>query len=221
MKNFLKLFTTSIIVGVPGLRQYLIICIAAVAMGVIISAITTKRNSRMQSYITLLPLSISFFMLLSSAAFGKTASALIMGFALLFASNVAKTDDKEEMVGFLTEAVSGMGLGLGYVGLSVTFATLSFITAALYRLALKKIPDTITKRLRIVVPEDLNYKTRFEGVLDRYTLTHYTEKVELKGFGEMYEITFIISMKDETHEKEMLDDIRVVSGNAGVSIERI
>lgn len=221
MNKFLQLFSTSILDGAPGPRQLMIIGITAIAMGVVISAITTKRESRMQSYITLLPFSAAFFMMMSSAAFGKTASAFLMGFALLFIGGVAKTDDKEEMVGFLTGAASGVSLGLGYVGLSVSFVALSFITTALYKLALKKIPDTITKRLRIVVPEDLNYKTRFEGVLDRYTLTHYTEKVELKGFGEMYEITFIITMKDETHEKEMLDDIRVVSGNAGVSIERI
>lgn len=216
MGKFLNLFTTSILDGAPGPKQLMIIGITAIAMGVVISAITTKRNSRMQSYITLLPLVAALFMMMSS-----TTSAFLIGFALLFMSSVAKTDDKEEMVGFLTGAASGVSLGLGYVGLSVAFIALSFITTALYKLALSKIPAVITKRLCIIVPEDLNYQSRFEGVLDRYTLSHYTEKVELKGFGEMYKITFIITMKDETHEKEMLDDIRVISGNAGVSIERI
>lgn len=216
MNKFLQLFSTSILDGGPGPRQLIIIGITAIAMGVVISAITTKRNSRMQSYITLLPLVAAFFMMMSSAI-----SAFLIGFALLFMSSVAKTDDKEEMVGFLTGAASGVSLGLGYVGLSVAFIALSFITTALYKLALSKMPAVITKRLCIIVPEDLNYQSRFEGVLDRYTLSHYTEKVELKGFGEMYKITFIITMKDETHEKEMLDDIRVISGNAGVSIERI
>ena len=221
MGKFLNLFTTSILNGAPGPKQLMVIGITAIAMGIVISAITTKRESRMQSYITLLPFSAAFFVMMSSAAFGKTASAFLIGFALLFMSSVAKTDDKEEMVGFLTGAVSGVSLGLGYVGLSVAFIALSFITTALYKLALSKMPAAITKRLCIIVPEDLNYQSRFEGVLDRYTLSHYTEKVELKGFGEMYKITFIIIMKDETHEKEMLDDIRVISGNAGVSIERI
>ena len=216
MNKFLQLFSTSILDGGPGPKQLIIIGITAIAMGVVISAITTKRNSRMQSYITLLPLVAALFMMMSSAT-----SAFLIGFALLFMSSVAKTDDKEEMVGFLTGAASGVSLGLGYVGLSVAFIALSFITTALYKLALSKMPAVITKRLCIIVPEDLNYQSRFEGVLDRYTLSHYTEKVELKGFGEMYKITFIITMKDETHEKEMLDDIRVIAGNAGVSIERI
>lgn len=216
MNKFLQLFSTSILDGGPGPKQLIIIGITAIALGVVISAITTKRNSRMQSYITLLPLVAAFFMMMSSAT-----SAFLIGFALLFIGGVAKTDDKEEMVGFLTGAASGVSLGLGYVGLSVAFIALSFITTALYKLALSKMPAVITKRLCIIVPEDLNYQSRFEGVLDRYTLSHYTEKVELKGFGEMYKITFIITMKDETHEKEMLDDIRVISGNAGVSIERI
>ena len=221
MENFINALSTSILSSAPSIRQLIICAAASLGSGVVISAVSTDKRSRMQTYITLLPLSVCLFTMLSVFAFGKTGAAAMAGLSLVFTALLARTDDKGEMAGFLCACASGFGMGLGFIGISSLFLVLALATSAIYKIALKKIPKNIIKRLKVAVPEGADFKDNLDGVLDRYTLSHYTERVTLKGFGEMYEITFIIEEKNEDMEKDMLDDMRVASGNIGISLERV
>lgn len=67
--------------------------------------------------------------------------------------------------------------------------------------------------LRVTIPENLNYTEVFDDIFDVYTNSVELEKVKTTNLGSMYELSYAVSLKDESKEKEMIDAIRCRNGN--------
>ncbi len=70
--------------------------------------------------------------------------------------------------------------------------------------------------MKIAIPEDLDYENVFEELFNKYT-----DKVELFqsktiNMGSMFELTYLVNLKDDISEKEFMDDIRIKNGNLKV-----
>lgn len=76
------------------------------------------------------------------------------------------------------------------------------------------------KRLKIVIPENLDYEEVFEDILKKYTRKEELIKVKTTNMGSMYELMYIVSMKKDVKEKEFLDEIRCRNANMLVMLER-
>ena len=72
--------------------------------------------------------------------------------------------------------------------------------------------------LKVVVPESLNFDNLFDETLQKYCLSYDLKKVKSTDFGTMFELTYIIKIKNEDHQKELLDEIREKNGNLMVSL---
>lgn len=113
---------------------------------------------------------------------------------------------------------SGIAMGMGYVGYGLIF---TIIISAVVFIAEKLIPSEQTKNsriLRIAVPEDADYNGLFDDIFKEYTKQHSLQNVRSVKMGTMFELQYIITMKDMHKEKEMLDKIRCRNGNLTVGI---
>ena len=57
-------------------------------------------------------------------------------------------------------------------------------------------------------------------MLKKYTNKCELRKVKTTNMGSMYELTYIVSMKEKQKEKEFMDEIRARNGNMLVMLER-
>lgn len=75
-----------------------------------------------------------------------------------------------------------------------------------------------TQVLKVTVPENLNHENLFDDVFNRYTESYDLRQVETTNLGTMILYTYSIRAKNETRDKDMLDDIREKNANLKVSL---
>ncbi len=113
---------------------------------------------------------------------------------------------------------SGIAMGMGYAAYGVIF---TLIISAVVFISEKIIPSEQTKNsriLRIAIPEDTDYNGLFDDIFKEYAKHISLQNVRSVKMGTMFELQYIITMKDMSREKEMLDKIRCRNGNLTVGI---
>ena len=84
--------------------------------------------------------------------------------------------------------------------------------------------DYLIKKINIIysleeqIYSDMNFDNLFDETLQKYCLSYDLKKVKSTDFGTMFELTYIIKIKNEDHQKELLDEIREKNGNLMVSL---
>ncbi len=120
---------------------------------------------------------------------------------------------------FLAMAI-GLATGMGYL----TFAAVIAVVLGVVLLILGKLPSGRSKRqekiLRVVMPEDLDYSGVFDDIFEEYTYSWEIERVKTTNLGSMFEVRYIIVLKDIKQEKAMIDAIRCRNGNMTIVCSR-
>ena len=103
---------------------------------------------------------------------------------------------------------------MGYIGYGVIVTVILCIIMIVLDKIKFAVPKTKNMRLKILVPEDLNY----EGVLDSYSTNWATESVKTKDFGALFEISYKIHLKEGVSQKNLIDELRCKNGNLTIAL---
>lgn len=117
---------------------------------------------------------------------------------------------------------SGLIAGMGYLGFAVLFTLIMCLFNILYNLfdfGAKKNASTY-KTLNITIPEDLDYTGVFENILEEYCTSCELIKVKTTNMGSMFRLTYNLTLKDVSREKEMIDQLRCRNGNLEITVSR-
>jgi hypothetical protein len=112
---------------------------------------------------------------------------------------------------------------MGYIGYGVCFALVCGAILMLFE-ALhmwEKKPDDREKRVRITLPEDLDYAGVFDDIFEKYTDRVDLVRVKTVNMGSMFRVYYNVRFKAGVKEKDFIDEIRIRNGNLEVSAERI
>jgi hypothetical protein len=74
------------------------------------------------------------------------------------------------------------------------------------------------KRLKITIPEDMNYQDAFDDLFEKYTKHFEINKVKTTNMGTLFELNYDVIMKDGVSEKEFIDSIRCRNGNLNIQL---
>lgn len=117
---------------------------------------------------------------------------------------------------------AGLIVGMGYLGYAVLFSLLLGLVMLFYQ----KIGFGETrggskeKTLHITIPEDLDYTHVFDDLLEQYTSAAEVVSVKTTNMGSLFKLTYQITLKNVTEEKELIDALRCRNGNLEISITR-
>lgn len=193
----------------------LIICIiTSLVLGLIISFVhmrTTRCTKNFVVTLTLLPMIVSFVIMLVNGNLG-TSVAILGAFSLVRFRSVPGTS-KEILSVFLAMTI-GLAIGVG----EIAFAVIGTVAASLiiYILNKMKFGNNISKKLIITIPEDLDYTDSFEDIFKKYTDSYELEKSKTTNMGSLFELTYLVNLKNKTNEKKFIDELRVRNGNLKV-----
>lgn len=112
--------------------------------------------------------------------------------------------------------------GMGYLGYAILFALVLGLAMFLFTqlgLGVKKQP-VLDKTLRITIPEDLNYSEVFDDLLEKYTTSYEAVSVKTTNMGSLFKLTYNITLKSISMEKNFIDELRCRNGNLEISISR-
>ena len=76
--------------------------------------------------------------------------------------------------------------------------------------------NTNQKALRITIPENLDYTSVFDDIFSKYTKKAELINVKTTNMGSMFELKYMIDVKADINEKQMIDEIRCKNGNLTV-----
>ena len=198
------------------------LCIAiSLLLGVVISCayfLTTPRRDRSASFVLsliILPTIVAIVIVLIG---GNLARAFSMaGIFTIVRFRSVPGDSKDISFVFLTMAV-GLAVGLGYLTLGSVVAILISAVIVLVTKSGYGISRQREKRLRITIPEDLNYHGVFDQIFFEYTSFAQLQRVKTSNLGTLFELSYDIILKSEEREKEFIDALRCRNGNLGIAL---
>lgn len=117
---------------------------------------------------------------------------------------------------------AGLIAGMGYLGFAFLFTIIMCLCSVIYNhLDFGSTKNSAAyKTLNIMIPEDLDYTGVFEEVLKVYTDTYELTKVKTTNMGSMFHLTYNVTLKDVTKEKEMIDKLRCRNGNLEITVSK-
>lgn len=190
---------------------------ASIAFGLIIAFVYFFRNSTSKSFVmtlALLPAIVQVVIMLVNGSIG--AGIAVMGAFNLVRFRSVPGSAKEICSIFLAMAV-GLATGMGYLLLAgilvVVICTIQLIFSFI------KIGDktSVKKELRITIPESLDYTGVFDELFEQYTKSNELVEVKTANMGSLYKLRYIVILKEQSQEKQFIDDLRCRNGNLEIS----
>ena len=198
-------------------------CVAtALVIGIIIAFVYTYKSRYTRSFVVtlvMLPAIVSVVIMMVNGNIGAGV-AVAGAFSLVRFRSVPGTA-KEIGTIFLAMG-TGLVCGMGYLGYAVLF---TLIMAGVMALTMASgigghKAASRDRRMQITVPEDLDYTTIFDDVLDTYTTDHELVRAKTTAMGSLFKLTYDITFRDAAKEKEFIDLLRCRNGNLEISITR-
>ena len=145
------------------------------------------------------------------------ALAVAGAFSLIRFRSVAGS--AREIGAIFIAMASGMIAGMGYLAYAALAAgLLGTAMFVYYKVISGKGSENKEKVLRITIPEDLNYTDVFNDIFEKYTKKYESLSVKTTNMGSLFKLTYNITLKDASQEKEMIDALRCRNGNLEISV---
>ena len=117
---------------------------------------------------------------------------------------------------------AGLIAGMGYLAFALLFTLIMCVLTVLYNhldFGTRK-NAAIYKTMNITIPEDLDYTGVFEDLLAEYTSSCELVRVKTTNMGSMFRLTYNMTLRDASKEKEMIDKLRCRNGNLEITVSK-
>jgi len=182
-----------------------------------IMSFRVRSQRRFFTVVSILPFVVSAVITFVNGNIG--AGVAIGGaFGLIRFRSAQGTSD--EIGTILVAMGSGIAFGMGYLaygvvillGMGVLFTLLSQVTVFEHE-SLEK-----DQLLKITIPESLTYNGTFDDIFAHYLKKVENAGVKTTGMGSMFRLSYKVQMKDNSEEKEFIDELRTKNGNLEISL---
>lgn len=204
------------------LKILTILALAAV-LGTVLSLVYQFTHRKMpydRSFaviLILLPTVISFIIFLVSDADSIPMAFSLAGVFTLVRFRTVISEPKD-ITYILTTVGIGLALALGLVSYAVLLTVVvSIILIVIYLIKFSR-EYMVYHRLNISIPENLNYVDVFEDIFENYLKTYKLQRVKTADFGSVFQLTYLVILKDDTQQKDFIDALRVKNGNLMISM---
>lgn len=222
LENLFKgLFDTDL-TAVISVTDFLLCLGASLVIGVLMAFAYMYRTRYTKSFVVtlaLLPAVVCVVIMMVNGNVG-TGVAVAGAFSLVRFRSVPGTA-KEICTLFLAMG-AGLIAGMGYLGFALLFTAVMCVMFVLYNrldFGTKKNAATF-KTFTITIPEDLDYSGIFDDIFSEFTTSHDLVRVKSTNMGSMFKLTYNVTLRDVTREKEMIDKIRCRNGNLEIAVSK-
>lgn len=218
---FQGLFDTDM-TAVISVGDFLLCVGCALAAGLLLALSYMYRTRYTKSFVVtlaLLPAVVCVVIMMVNGNVGAGV-AVAGAFSLVRFRSVPGTAKEISML-FIAMG-TGLVAGMGYLAYALLFVLVMCAVCLVYnRLELgTKKNAAIFKTLTVTIPEDLNYSDVFADIFADYTRSSELVRVKTVNMGSLFRLTYDITLKDPSREKEMIDALRCRNGNLEISVSR-
>lgn len=203
------------------LKSVLIILGSAIlcAVCIALSYIFLHRNrgfrpSTITTFIMLAPISAVLMLVIGNSV----ARALSVGGGIALIRYRGNFEDPRDLAFVFMSMAVGIACGNGLVGFAFAATVVLCLITVILSLVSPVLTRSRTMRLKITVPEDLNYYGAFDDILCKNCKGFELQSVKTQDFGTLFELRYIVTLKDPSAQKEFIDEIRSRNGNLNVEL---
>jgi hypothetical protein len=201
--------------------QTFLICVgAALVLGAVMAVVYCFRTVHSASFtvtLALLPATVAVVIMMVNGNLG--AGVAVAGAFSLVRFRSTPGTAKEISAIFIAMAV-GLACGMGYPGFALIFAGIMCAMTLLYALTNfgGQRHASLSRVLRITVPEDLDYPTVFDDLLEKYTTKANLTGIKTTNLGSLNRLTYELVLRKSGTEKQFIDELRCRNGNLEISM---
>ena len=194
--------------------------IASVLCGLVIAFLYMFRSSYTKSFViglVILPALVQIVITVVNGNLGAAVS--VMGAFSLVRFRSLPGTSKDITFIFFAMAV-GLANGMGFVyysGATVIMLALIYLILVVSKFGEGNLKE---KSLRVLIPENLDYMTVFDDIFEKYLTKADLIKVKTEDLGSIFELNYMVSLKDASKEKEFVDALRTRNGNLTIICSR-
>jgi len=202
------------------LVQYLILTGVSLVLGLISALVYMYQNTYTKGFVlslVLLPTVVQTVILLVSGNLG--AGVAVAGtFSLVRFRSVP--GGAREIAAIFAAMAIGLATGMGYIAVA-GLLTIAVGSVSLILIKLKfGEQDVNNRRVKVTMPENLDYNKVFDDVFSEYTTRTELRKVKTTNLGSMFELQYEITLRDPAQEKAFIDALRTRNGNLNILLSR-
>lgn len=192
----------------------------ALLIGLMLSAMARwhcPSGSSLSLTLALLPAAVCMVIMMVNGNVGAGV-AVAGAFSLVRFRSVPGTG--REICAIFLAMGAGLMTGMGYLAYAALFSLilggLMMLYTAIHLGETGK--PALYRRLRITVPENLDYAGLFDPVLAAYTTEYTLKQVKTTNMGSLFRLTYDLTLADAAGEKQFLDALRCRNGNLEISL---
>ena len=201
--------------------DFLLCLSVSLVLGLIMAAAYMFKNEHTKSFLVtlaLLPAVVCVVIMMVNGNIG--AGVAVAGAFSLVRFRSAPGSAKEIVTIFLAMG-AGLIAGMGYLGFAALFTVIMCVMFLIYNaVAGNAKSEVVNKTIKIIIPEDLDYTGAFDDIFAEYTKKKELVKVKTTNMGSMFRLTYNVTLRDATKEKEMIDRIRERNGNLEIMMSK-
>ena len=204
-----------------SVEDFLLCLGVSLVLGLIMAVAYMFKNEHTKSLLVtlaLLPAVVCVVIMMVNGNIG--AGVAVAGAFSLVRFRSAPGSAKEIVTIFLAMG-AGLIAGMGYLGFAALFTVIMCVMFLFYNaLAGNARSEAVKKTIKITIPEDLDYTGAFDDIFAEYTKKNELVKVKTTNMGSMFHLTYNVTLRDATKEKEMIDRIRERNGNLEIMVSK-
>ncbi|MDR3276585.1 MAG: DUF4956 domain-containing protein [Treponema sp.] len=201
--------------------QGMVVCVLlSLVLGVLTGMVHTFRNSTNKNFVitlAVLPFIVQAVILVVNDNIG-TGIAVMGAFSLVRFRSFPGT--AREIAGIFLSMAIGLLTGAGYALFALIFTLVANGMIMLFVVLRFGEGESRLRYLKITIPEDLDYAQVFQDLFARYTVRTSLEQVRTTNMGSLYELRYLVALRDENQEKAFLDQIRMRNSNLYINCTR-
>ena len=213
------IFDSSTVTVIP-VYQFLLCVVVSLLLVIVLAAAYTyksKYNAGFVRTLAILPAVVCIVIMMVNGNVG-TGVAVAGAFSLVRFRSVPGS--AKEIGAIFIAMGAGLVSGMGYLGYAVLYMVILSLVMALYvQIRAWEKNAGSEKTMVITIPEDLDYTEVFDDLLEAYTSRYELTEVKTTNMGSLFKLTYQLSLKDTSKEKEMIDHLRCRNGNLEIMVK--
>lgn len=197
----------------------LVAAVFGLVIGGVYFAVCKKEQRSLSFFLSLVMIPAVVAVVISLIGSNVARAFSIAGVFALVRYRSIPGDGKDIAFVFMAMA-SGLSCGLGYLTLGFTVVLVLSVVVILVNLLGIFLVKSECRQLRILIPEDMDYQGVFDDLLKEYTTRASLERIKTTNMGTLYELTYMVYLKNGINEKKFMDEIRTRNGNLTVIMSK-
>lgn len=198
-----------------------LLCVGcALVIGLLLAAVYTYRARYTRSFVATLALLPAVVCVIIMMVNGNVGAGVAVAGAFSLVRFRSVPGSAREIGAIFLAMGAGLVAGMGYLGYALLFTVVLGAASLLYaRLdfgASRR--EALHRTLRVTIPEDLDYTGVFDDLFAQYTTSCTLTQVKTTNMGSLFRLTYNLTLRDATQEKELIDQLRCRNGNLEISV---